>query len=328
MPAILLGLAVPEQVEQFLGRHGRILHPASPGKDALFSALSEADGFLTAGTRINDELLDHAPKLKVVSYASAGYNNFDLEAMRRRGVMGTHTPGVLDDTTADLVMALMLAAARRVTELDRLVRSGGWKKGAYQDLLGVDVHHRKLGIIGMGRIGEAVARRAKFGFGMEVVYHNRRRNEAAEARVGATWRSMDDLLAESDFIVVLTPLTKETENLIGEPQFRKMKRSAIFINASRGPVVDEEALVRALTDGTIRAAGLDVFRQEPISGDHPLVALPNTVLLPHIGSATAETWGKMAMLAAQNLVAALQGEIPPNLVPELAEHFGSADQNR
>lgn len=317
-PDILLGFAVPPAAERYLSRHGRVYRPAERGRDALFAALAEADGFLTSGTRIDDVLLDHAPRLKIVSNMSVGYNNFDLDAMRRRGVMGTHTPGVLDDTTADLIMALILATARRVAELDRLVRSGGWKKGMDAELFGVDVHHRKLGIIGMGRIGEAVAKRARFGFDMEVAYHNRRRNEAAEARLGVVWRNMDDLLAESDFVVVMTPLTPATERLIGEAQFRKMKRTAIFINASRGRVVDEAALIRALKDGTIRAAGLDVFEQEPVAPDNPLLALPNTVLLPHIGSATAETRERMAMLAAENLVAGLAGRVPPNLVPELA----------
>jgi len=317
-PNILLGIGVPEPVERFLRGFGRVYRPAERGREALFAALAEADGFLTVGTRIDDVLLDRAPRLKVVSNASVGYNNFDLDAMRRRGVLGTHTPGAADDTTADLVMALMLAAARRVTELDRLVRSGGWRKGMNEELYGVDVHHRRLGIIGMGRIGEAVARRAKFGFGMDVVYHNRRRNEAAETRVGAVWRPLGDLLAESDFVVVLTPLSAGTEHLIREEHFRRMKPSAIFINASRGRVVDEAALVRALRDGTIRAAGLDVFEQEPLPPGHPLVSLPNTVLLPHIGSATPETRHNMYMMAAQNLVAALRGERPPNLVPELA----------
>jgi gluconate 2-dehydrogenase len=171
----------------------------------------------------------------------------------------------------------------------------------------------------MGRIGEAVAKRARLGFDMDVVYHNRRRNEAAEERLGIEWRSMDDLLAECDFVVVMTPLTPATEGLIGEEQFRKMKPSAIFINASRGPVVDEAALIRALSDGTIRAAGLDVFEQEPVQPDNPLLFLPNTVLVPHIGSATAATRFDMAMLAAQNLVAGIKGEVPPNLVPELQE---------
>lgn len=317
-PNILLGVDVPGEVERFLREHGRVYRPAERGREALFAALAEADGFLTAGTRIDDTLLDQAPRLKVVSNASAGYNNFDLDAMRRRGVLGTHTPGATDDTMADLVMALMLAAARRVAELDRLVRGGGWQKGMNEGLFGVDVHHRKLGIIGMGRIGVAVARRAKFGFDMDVVYHNRRRNEAAEARVGAVWRPLDDLLAESDFVVVLTPLTAETEKMIREEHFRKMKPSAIFINASRGRVVDEAALVRALSGGIIRAAGLDVFEEEPVAPDNPLLSLPNTVLLPHIGSATPETRKNMAMQAARNLVAALEGLRPPDLVPELA----------
>jgi len=289
------------------------------GRERFFAAIADAEGLLTAGTPINDELLDHAPRLRIVSNISVGYDNFDVEAMKRRGVMGTHTPGVLDDTVADLAMALILAAARRIAELDRFVRRGGWVKGIDRELYGVDVHHATLGIIGMGRIGEAVAKRARLGFDMDVLYHNRSRKPEAEARYGAVCVPLDELLARSDFVVVLTPLTPETTKMIGREQFALMKPTAIFVNVSRGPVVDEAALVEALRNGTIRGAALDVFEREPVDPDNPLLTLDNVVLAPHIGSATARTRTAMAMLAARNLVAGLKGETPPNLVPELKD---------
>ena len=289
------------------------------GRERFFAAIADAEGLLTAGTPINDELLDHAPRLRIVSNISVGYDNFDVEAMKRRGVMGTHTPGVLDDTVADLAMALILAAARRIAELDRFVRRGGWVKGIDRELYGVDVHHATLGIIGMGRIGEAVAKRARLGFDMEVLYHNRSRKPEAEARYGAVYVSLDELLARSDFVVILTPLTPETKKMIGREQLARMKPTAILVNVSRGAVVDEAALIEALRNGTIRGAALDVFEQEPVHPDNPLLTLDNVVLLPHIGSATERTRTAMAMLAARNLVAGLKGEVPPNLVPELKD---------
>lgn len=319
-PKVFVARPIPDAAENYLAEHCDVSKWEGSERitrDRFFAALADAEGLLTSGNPIDAELLDHAPKLKIVSNISVGYNNFDLAEMKRRGVMGTNTPGVLDDTVADLIVALMLSAARRIPELDRTVRQGGWRKGMDEELFGLDVHHAAIGIMGMGRIGEAVAKRAKFGFDMRVSYFNRRRRPDVESRFDAEYKPMDRLLAESDFVVVMTPLTKETERLIGAAEFAMMKPSTIFINASRGAVVDESALIRALRSGAIRAAGLDVFEREPVEPDNPLLAMPNVVLLPHIGSATAKTRADMALLAAHNLAAGVTGRIPPNLVPEL-----------
>lgn len=311
---------LPAHVAAYLDEHiQRVVWDSDEriGKERFFEMLSDVEGLLTGGTAINDELIKHAPKLRIVSNMAVGYNNFDIEAMRRAGIIGTHTPGVLDDTVADLIVGLMLATARRLPELDQLIREGGWVKGLNEELFGIDMHHATVGIIGMGRIGEAVAKRARLGFDMDVLYYNRSRNERAEQRYDATYCTLEELLQQADFVVVMTPLTAETEKLIGKEQFALMKSSAIFINASRGQVVDELALIDALRSGTIRAAGLDVFETEPLPSDHPFTTMQNVVLAPHIGSATSRTRDDMAMLAAQNLVAGLNGEEPPNVVREL-----------
>lgn len=313
---------LPAHVTVYLDEHiERVVWDSDEriGKERFFAMLKDVEGLLTAGTPINDELISHAPKLRIVSNISVGYNNFDIEAMRRAGIIGTHTPGVLDDTVADLIVGLMLATARRIPELDQLIRQGKWVKGLNQELFGLDMHHATVGIIGMGRIGEAVAKRLRLGFDMTILYYNRSRNEAAEEQYDAEYCTMAELLQRADFVVIMTPLTAETEKLIGQAQFALMKPSAIFINASRGQVVDEQALIAALQSGTIRAAGLDVFAIEPLPSDHPLITLPNVVLTPHIGSATSKTRDDMAMLAAQNLVAGLNGEVPPNVVKELRQ---------
>ncbi|WP_135551210.1 2-hydroxyacid dehydrogenase [Paenibacillus cymbidii] len=319
-PAVFVARPIPAAVEAFLREHCEVRKWDSYepiGRDRYFAELAAVEGLITSGGLVNRELLSHAPKLKIVSNISVGYNNLDIEALRERGIVATHTPGALDETVADLVFSLILATARRVPEMDKLVRAGEWRKGDDRVLFGVDVHHKKLGIIGMGRIGEAIARRAKLGFRMDVAYHNRSRKPEVEAAYGAEYRTLPELLAESDFIVLMTPLTKDTERLIGREQFAAMKRSAIFINASRGQTVDEQAMIAALQDGTIRGAGLDVFEQEPVSPDNPLLQLPNVVVLPHLGSATTETRDAMAMLAARNLIDGLEGRTPPNVIPEL-----------
>ncbi|TLS52589.1 D-glycerate dehydrogenase [Paenibacillus antri] len=287
-------------------------------RERLLAALADAEGLLTSGDAIDDELLARAPKLRAVSTVSVGYNHFDLDAMRRRGVVGTHTPYVLDDTVADLVLALMLSAARRVTELDAYVKSGRWERGQPEAaLFGTDVHHASLGIVGLGRIGERIAQRAVHGFGMKLYYHNRSRNPEAEERYGAQYVSMDELLGESDFVVLMTPLTPKTERFFRKEHFDRMKPSAFFINASRGRTVDENALVEALATGRIRGAGLDVYEVEPVDPSHPLLAMPNVVTLPHIGSATAQTRRDMALTAARNLVASLRGDEGAYVVKEL-----------
>jgi glyoxylate reductase len=247
--------------------------------------------------------------LKVVANIEVGYNNIDVAACTARGVMVTNTPGVLDDSTADLAWTLMLGAARRITEVERRVRNGEWTGWRLKQWLGTDVHHATLGIVGMGRIGQAVARRAA-GFGMRILYHNRSRRPDAERTTGAQYAPFDELLRESDYVVLLTPLTEETRNLMGEREFSLMKPTAVFVNVSRGGTVDEAALYRALVDKQIWAAGLDVFQQEPVPLDNPLLSLPNVVALPHIGSATYQTRLEMARLAAANIAAVLSGEEP------------------
>jgi gluconate 2-dehydrogenase len=321
-PKVFVARPIPPAAEAYLREHCEVTKAESDnglGRDVFFRAIANVEGLLTSGTKIDAELLVQSPRLRAVSNISVGYNNFDIDAMRARSVIGTHTPTVLDNTVADLILGLMLSVARRIPELDQTVRNGLWKKGPDDPYFGRDVHHRTVGIIGMGRIGSQVAKRARLGFDMNVLYHNRSRNPEAEELYGAQYCAMDELLAASDFVVIMTPLTKKTERFFGSDHFAKMKSSAFFINASRGAVVDEPALVRALQSGVIAGAGLDVFEVEPIAPDHPLLTLPNAVLLPHIGSATEATRTDMAMLAATNLVAALLGSEPVNVVPELRQ---------
>jgi lactate dehydrogenase-like 2-hydroxyacid dehydrogenase len=264
-------------------------------------------------------VLARAPDLKVISNIAVGYNNIDLKAATKRGIRVTNTPGVLDDTTADLTWALLMAAARRIAQADDYVRRGDWKVAFSMDaFLGADVHHATLGIIGMGRIGQAVARRAR-GFDMRVIYHNRTAlPKAEEKRLGATRVERDELLAQADFIVVMVPYSKATHHLIGAAQIVKMKGNAILINTARGGVVDDAALVQALRQRRIAGAGLDVFEGEP-KLHAAYRELPNAVLTPHIGSATKATRLKMCEMAIRNLTAVLDGKPPPNLVnPEVA----------
>ncbi|MGF9967167.1 2-hydroxyacid dehydrogenase [Bacillus rhizoplanae] len=311
---------VPAFVEEYIAEHYEYEAWNESGKiprHILLEKVKDIHGLLNFGTIIDEELLQAAPQLKVVSNISVGYDNFDIEAMKKRNIIGTNTPYVLDDTVADLVFALMLSASRRVCELDRYVKSGKWNAEISKEHFGLDVHHQTIGIIGMGRIGEVVAKRAKFGFDMDVLYYNRSRKEKAERELGATYCELETLLQKADFIVLLTPLTEETYHLIGEKEFDLMKETAVFINASRGKTVDEAALIEALQQKKIFAAGIDTFTQEPIEKDNPLLSLQNVVTLPHIGSATLKTRQTMAMTAAKNLVAGLQGQTPPNLVNEL-----------
>ncbi|WP_050180306.1 2-hydroxyacid dehydrogenase [Domibacillus robiginosus] len=284
--------------------------PGYERNDSNFlEALGRADGLIGSGLKVDEALLQQAPNLKVIANKSVGYDNLDLELLKKHGIRATNTPGVLDDTVADTIMALMLAAARRVTELDRFVKAGSWsEKGFDDDQFGLDVHHKTLGIIGMGGIGRTVAKRAHFGFDMNILYHNRSRQEKAERTYGAVYCTMDELLEQSDFVCVMTPLTEETKGMIDQAAFARMKSTAVFINASRGPVVNEAALIQALQSKQIWAAGLDVFEQEPVHPDNPLLQMENVVTLPHIGSATEETRRKMAMLAAENVVAGVTGE--------------------
>ncbi len=286
--------------------------------DALAAKLADRDGLMCALTdRVDAALIARAPQLKAVANIAVGYNNIDVPACTARGIKVTNTPGVLDDSTADLAFALMLATARRITEVESYIRKGEWTGWKLKQWLGVDVHHATLGIIGMGRIGQAIAKRAG-GFDMKVIYHNRQRLlPAIEARANAAYAGMDALLSQADFIILQMPYTPDTHHLIGAPQLAKMKSSAILINSTRGGVVDDAALIEALKNGTIRAAGLDVFENEPRLNP-AFLELKNVVLAPHIGSSTEATRRGMAMLAAKNLVAALHGETPPNWVNSAA----------
>ncbi len=316
LPTIFVDRPLPDEVKQYLEQHFRLDYWGKNekiDKETLLLYLSRAEGILTSGRSVDERLLKAAPRLRVVSTISAGYNHFDLEAMKRYGVIGTHTPHVLDETVADLALALMLGCGRRVAELDQYVRQGNWEKNAGRAIFGTDIHHATLGIIGMGRIGEAVAKRAAFGFSMNVQYYNRSRKPDAEARLGVHYAELDELLATSDFVVMLTPLTEQTERMIGKEHFRKMKSTSFFINISRGQTVDEQALIEALEQKWIAGAGLDVFEVEPIQHDHPFLRLNNVLLLPHIGSATDKTRFDMAMLGAQNLTVALTEAEPQNV---------------
>lgn len=278
------------------------------GCEGLFCLLTE---------RVDTELLEHAPRLRVVANMAVGYDNVDVPACTARGVVVTNTPGVLTETTADLAFALILATARRLVEAARFLAAGQWKTWGPMLLTGRDVYSSTLGLVGFGRIGQAVARRAR-GFDMRILYHDPQRWEDAEKALGAARVALDDLLRQSDVVSIHAPLTPDTHHLIGERELRLMKPTAILVNTARGPLVDEAALYRALREGWIWAAGLDVFEREPIGPDHPLLSLPNVVALPHIASASIATRTRMATLAAENLVAVLRGEVPPTLVnPEV-----------
>jgi glyoxylate/hydroxypyruvate/2-ketogluconate reductase len=319
-PKVFVARPIPKEVEAYIAEHcdyEKWEKEESIPRAELFEKIRDVDGLITSGTLIDSELLEHAPRLKIASNISVGYNNFDIAAMREKRVIGTNTPSVLDDTVADLVLALMLSAARRIPELDRLVKDGKWVGGKDKYLFGRDVHHAKLGIIGMGRIGEAIVQRAKYGFDMDVMYYNRRPKPETEEKFEIRYAALDDLLKESDFIVLMTPLTPETTNLIGKREFGLMKQTAIFINASRGQTVDEQAMIEALQSGQIYAAGLDVFQKEPVDPENPLLKMANVVTLPHIGSATERTRFEMAMTAAKNLVAGVTGGKPESVVEEL-----------
>lgn len=281
-------------------------------KGAFIAALADAEGLIGTSTKMSSELLSLAPKLKAASTISVGTDLYDLNYLTERGIPLMHTPGVLNETTADTMFTLIMCAARRAVELSNMVREGRWTSNIGETLYGTDVHGKTLGIIGMGRIGYAIAKRGHFGFDMKIQYSNRSRKQDAEQTLSATYMEMEELLQTSDFVCVMTPLTPETERLIGVKEFAMMKKSAIFINGSRGKVIDEAALVDALSNGTIRAAGLDVFEVEPLSGDSPLCKLDNAVLFPHIGSATAETRLAMITCAVDNLINALNGDISKN----------------
>lgn len=262
---------------------------------------------------VDEELFEAAKQLKVVSNMAVGYNNIDLEAAKAHNVIITNTPDVLTETTADLAFTLLLTTARRIIEAESELRKGNWKSWTPMGYTGMDVGGATLGIIGMGRIGEAVARRAK-GFNMRILYHNRTRKPDAEAEFGFEYTELENLLQEADFVVILVPLTDETFGLIGERELKMMKETAVLINVARGGIVDEKALYDALKNNTIWAAGLDVFEKEPVSMDHPLLTLPNLTVLPHIGSASIKTRLAMMDLNVHAITSVLEGKVPNNKV--------------
>ncbi|MBU1751019.1 MAG: D-glycerate dehydrogenase [Chloroflexi bacterium] len=297
-----------------------------PPYETIIDEAREADGLLCLLTdRIDAALMDAAPRLRVISQYAVGVDNIDLAAATRRGIVVGNTPDVLTDATADMAFALLMAAARWLVEGVKYARAGRWRTWGPLTLLGQDIHGATLGIVGLGRIGQAVARRAR-GFDMRVLYHDCQRSAAAEREFGPSCTDLDTLLAESDFVTLHVPLTPQTHHLIGAAQFRQMKPTAVLINTSRGPVVDQEALVAALRAGTIGGAALDVTDPEPLPADHPLLALPNAIVTPHIASASVSARNQMAVRAADNLLAGLRGELPPFCVnPEALENRATRD---
>jgi glyoxylate/hydroxypyruvate/2-ketogluconate reductase len=310
--------SLPKDVLAYLQQHAEVITVDPAQHDAFVAALKDADGAIGASVKITPAMLEGATRLKALSTVSVGFDAFDVDDLNQRGIVLTHTPDVLTESTADTAFSLILSTARRVVELAEWVKAGEWKESIGEEHFGVDVHGKTLGIVGLGRIGGAVARRASLGFRMNVLYTNRSSNPQAERDYGAKKVELDELLATSDFVLLQVPLTAATRNLIGAPELKKMKRTAILINASRGATVDENALIEALQNGTILAAGLDVFVKEPLPTDSPLLRMKNVVALPHIGSATHETRYAMNKNAAENLIGALDGTLTNNMVnPEV-----------
>ena len=306
----------PDQLARLQALHEvTVADPRLPAQLPAFrAALATAEGLIGASYPVDGALLAAAPRLRVISSVSVGVDNYALPALAARGILLCHTPGVLDETVADTVFALLMATNRRIVELANLVRDGRWTKNIGEDLFGFDVHGKTLGLLGFGRIGQAIARRATLGFGMPVLYHARRpvdlAVQAPELRGRAQHTPLDELLARADIVVAMLPLSSETRGLMGAREFALMKAGAIFVNGGRGATVQEDALLQALDHGTLRAAGLDVFATEPLPMDSPLRRHPKVTALPHIGSATFETRHAMAELATTSLLQALAGERP------------------
>ena len=320
-PKILVAREVFPEVLERLRQHFEVDDNQADvilGVEGLKARLADKAGALTAATDpLTAEVIAAAPSLKAVCNFAVGYNNIDLAACTKAGVMATNTPGVLDDTTADLAWALLMATARRLPAAERWLRNGEWKGWQFIQWLGSDVHHATLGILGMGRIGQTVARRA-LGFDMKVIYHNRSRlSDEQEASIRATWVDKETLLRQSDFLVLLLPYSPATHHTIGAAELALMKPTAHLINVARGGIVDDEALISALRQRRLAGAGLDVFEGEP-KFNPGFLELDNVALTPHIGSSSSATRMAMAMRAADNLIAALAGQRPPNLLnPEV-----------
>ncbi|KJZ16647.1 bifunctional glyoxylate/hydroxypyruvate reductase B [Halomonas sp. S2151] len=277
---------------------------------AFVDALSRAHGLVGSSLKITSSLLDRAPNLEAIASISVGYDNYPVDELTRRGILLCNTPDVLTETTADTGFLLIMSTARRAVELAELVKQGNWKESIGKPLYGSDVHGKTLGMVGMGRIGAAIARRGALGFGMKILYTKASPKPELERELGAQRRELEELLEQADFVCVTVPLSRETEKLFGAAEFQRMKPGAIFVNLARGKVVDEAAMIAALQDGTLHAAGLDVYEQEPLPADSPLPHMANVVALPHIGSATHETRTAMAQRAVDNIRLALKGERP------------------
>jgi glyoxylate reductase len=320
-PRVLITRQVPDAALAVVRDRCELQHDPSDRQltpAELVQAVADKDGLLCVVTdRVDDAVLASSPALKVVSTVAVGYDNIDVAAATARGVAVANTPGVLTESSADLAWGLLFSIARRITEGDRYIRAGKWRDWKLMLMAGHDVYGQTLGIVGMGRIGQAVARRAR-GCDMRILYHNRQRVDASiEAELGATWVTLTELLEQADFVSLHVPLAPETTRMIGEAELRRMKPTAYLINTARGAVLDEQAVIRALQEGRIAGAALDVFEQEP---EVPLALreLENVVLVPHIGSASVATRTRMAVMAAENLTAVLRGERPPNVVnPEV-----------
>ncbi|MDY0235702.1 MAG: D-glycerate dehydrogenase [Gudongella sp.] len=318
-PKVIIGYPIADEIIDYVKEHCELIYFDLKNQnryEELKSKIKDAEGVIALATPINEELLNYAPKLKVVSNITVGYNNCDIEAMKEKGVVATHSPGILDHTVADHILALMLAASRRIPEQNDFVKSGSWKTMENPSLFSKDINGATLGIIGMGRIGEEVVKRAK-GFDMNIIYYNRNRKPDIEKSMKIKYMQMEDLLIASDFVVVSTPLTDETFHLMGEYEFGLMKSDAIFINTSRGPVVDEKALIKALQNKEIGGAGLDVFEQEPIAKENPLLSMDNVVLTPHLAGGTKKTMDALAWNAARCMVETLEGKTVKNIIPEM-----------
>lgn len=312
---VLVFRALPDdQLARLQAAHHVTVADPRKEPEAFAAALRTANGLIGSSYNVDTALLDAAPQLQVISSVSVGVDNYALAELHTRGIVLCHTPDVLTETVADTVFAILMATQRRVVELSNLVREGRWTKNIGEELFGTDVHGKTLGILGFGRIGQAVARRAALGFGMPVLYHSRRAvdlaAQAPELQGRATHTPLDDLLARADIVLAMLPLTDATRGMIDAGFFARMKPGASFINGGRGATVNEEALLHALDHGTLRAAGLDVFAKEPLPADSPLRTHPRVTPLPHIGSATHETRHAMAELATTNLLQVLAGEKP------------------
>ncbi|QTN00199.1 D-glycerate dehydrogenase [Sediminibacillus dalangtanensis] len=317
-PYLYVTRKLPEEIIRPFRRQFDIqmwLYEEKPiNREALERETKHADAILTMlSDQIDRSLLEQAENLKIIANLAVGYDNIDLSAAKDRGITVSNTPDVLTETTADLTFALLMATARRIVEAARFIEQGSWNNWAPFLMAGKDVHHKTLGIVGMGRIGEALARRAR-GFSMDVLYHNRSRHLQAEESLGVHYAEFESLLEQADYVVCLAPLTEETKHMFDKEAFSRMKKSAFFINASRGKNVDEKALYHALINEEIAGAGLDVFEDEPIDSSHPLLALQQVTCLPHIGSATIETRNRMIELCLENIALVLSGKKAKTLV--------------